>query len=221
MKKLLYITADSKPENLSTCKTVGRQFVNSFLKENTDFTSEELDLYSEYIPEVNYKIFTGRAKLVSGPEYSALSLEDRRAVDAVNSLCDQFLKADTYVIAAPMWSVSFPSVLKKYIDCIIIDDKVIKVYSDTVKGLLDNKERNMIYIQSSGGVYPKIFSGNFNHGVDYFHDIFKFLGINKFEKILVEGVDDPSVGREKAISSANKDIDNVLAKLSGKTLLKR
>lgn len=220
MKKLLYITANSKPENLSTSKTVGREFVNHFLKENSNYILEELDLYNEYIPDINYKIFAKRAKPVSGAEYNALNIEDRKAVDAINSLCDQFLEADTYVIAAPMWSVSFPSILKKYIDCIIIDDKLIKVYPDTVKGLLDNKERNMVYIQSSGGVYPKIFSGTFNHGVDYFHDIFKFLGVNKFEKILVEGVDDPSVGREKAITKAYKDIDNVIDKLSARTLLK-
>lgn len=219
MKKLLYITANSKPECMSTSKTVGRDFVNRFLTKNTDYVVEELDLYSENIPEVNYKIFTGRAELVSGPQYDALSENDKNSVNRINDLCNQFLSADTYVIAAPMWNVSYPAILKRYIDCIIINDRVISVSQEDVRGILDDKERNMVYIQSSGGVYPKIFGGKFNHGVDYFHDIFKFLGINRFEKILVEGVDTTDVGKDQAIKNANEDIDNVIKKISKQPIM--
>ncbi|MEL7598183.1 MAG: NAD(P)H-dependent oxidoreductase [Clostridiaceae bacterium] len=219
MKKLLYIPVNSKPEEMSTSKTVGREFVNRFLAKNSDYIVEELDLYNEDIPEVNHVIFKSRAETVSGAEYDALSESDKRAVDRVNALCNQFLSADTYVIAAPMWSVSFPSRLKRYVDCIILNNKVIKISSEEVKGLLNDKERNMIYIQSSGGVYPKLFGGKFNHGVDYFHDIFKFLGMNKFEKILVEGVDMQDVGREEAMRRAYEDIDKVVEKLSREPLL--
>lgn len=219
MKKLLYITANSKPECMSTSKTVGRDFVNRFLTKNTDYVVEELDLYSENIPEVNHKIFTGRAELVSGPQYDALSENDKNSVNRINDLCNQFLSADTYVIAAPMWNVSYPAILKRYIDCIIINNKVISVSQEDVRGLLDDKERNMVYIQSSGGVYPKIFGGKFNHGVDYFHDIFKFLGINRFEKILVEGVDTTDVGKDQAIKNANEDIDNVIKKISKQPIM--
>lgn len=219
MKKLLYIPVNSKPEEISTSKTVGREFVNRFLAENSDYVIEELDLYNEDIPEVNHVIFKSRAETVSGAEYDALSEQDKRAVDRVNTLCDQFLSADTYVIAAPMWSVSFPSRLKRYVDCIILNNKVIKISPEEVTGLLNDKERNMIYIQSSGGVYPKLFGGKFNHGVDYFHDIFKFLGINKFEKILVEGVDMQDVGRKDAMRRAYEDIDKVVEKLSREPVL--
>lgn len=45
LKKLLYITVNSKPENLSTSRTVGRVFVNKFVERYTEFTIEELDLY--------------------------------------------------------------------------------------------------------------------------------------------------------------------------------
>ncbi|MCY6353831.1 FMN-dependent NADH-azoreductase [Clostridium sp. ZS2-4] len=219
MKKLLYIPVNSKPEEMSTSKTVGREFVNRFLAENEGYVVEELDLYNEDIPEVNHIIFKSRAETVSGAEYDVLSEQDKRVVDRVNALCNQFLSADTYVIAAPMWSVSFPARLKRYVDCIILNNKVIKISSEEVKGLLNNKERNMIYIQSSGGVYPKLLSGKFNHGVDYFHDIFKFLGISKFEKILVQGVDMQDVGREEALRRAYEDIDKVVEKLSRETLL--
>lgn len=213
MKKLLYITVNTKPETMSTSKTVGRQFVNQFLSRKVEYQLEELDLYADDIPEINHRLFKTRAELVTGKEYDALSQEDKNDVDRINQLCNQFISADAYVIAAPMWSVTFPARLLRYVDCIVLNNKVIKVSPDETKGLLDDKERSMVYIQSSGGVYPKIFSGKFNHGVDYFHDIFKFLGINKFEKLLVEGVDMPDVGRDKAIKKAFDEIDGVIDKL--------
>lgn len=218
MKKLLYISANTKPENLSTSKTVAREFINRFMNENPNYKIEELDLYKEYIPELNYKMFERRAELVTGSKYDSLSNEDKKAVDRMNELCDQFLSADSYVIAAPMWSVSFPAILKRYVDCIDLNNKVIKVSPEKVEGLLGDKERKMVYIQSSGGVYPKIMDWKLNYGVNYFHDIFKFLGVKKFEKILVEGVDMPSVGKEQAIAKANEDMDKVIEKLSRKPL---
>ncbi|HHV96632.1 MAG TPA: FMN-dependent NADH-azoreductase [Clostridiaceae bacterium] len=219
MKKLLYITCNSKPEYMSTSKIVGREFVNRFLAANPDHYLEELDLYKEDVPEINHKIFTGRAEPVSGEKYDALTESEKRQVEKIISLCDQFLSADTYVIAAPMWSLSFPSRLKRYIDCIIINNKTIKVSPEEVKGLLNDKERNMVYIQSSGGDYPMILSWKFNHGINYIKDIFKFLGISRFEKILVEGVDKLSIGKNEAIAKAFKDIDVVIDKLSGKVLV--
>lgn len=213
MKKLLYITVNTKPETMSTSKTVGRQFVNQFLSRKVEYQLEELDLYADDIPEINHRLFKTRAELVTGKEYDTLSQEDKNDVDRINQLCNQFISADAYVIAAPMWSVTFPARLLRYVDCIVLNNKVIKVSPEETKGLLDDKDRSMVYIQSSGGVYPKIFSGKFNHGVDYFHDIFKFLGINKFEKLLVEGVDMPDIGRDKAIKKAFDEIDGVIDKL--------
>lgn len=60
MKKLLYISVNSKPENISTSKTVGREFVNRYLEKNSDFELIEVDLYNEDIPEVNHRYFKRR-----------------------------------------------------------------------------------------------------------------------------------------------------------------
>ena len=214
MKKLLYISVNPKPEDLSISKTVGREFVNRFLTKNSDYELEELDLYNENIPELNYKLFKGRADLVSGADYDSLTESDKKSVDRINFLSDQFLNADTYVISAPMWSLSFPSRLKSYMDCIILNGKVIDVSPEEVTGLLKDKKRDMVYIQSSGGEYPKLLGSKVNHGVYYVKDIFKFLGINKFEKILVEGIDMPDIGKDIAMKKAFEDVEDIIDKLS-------
>ncbi len=217
MIKLLYISIDLKPEELSTCKTIGREFVNRFLSKNPDYQLEELDLYNAEIPEINNKLLAGRAELVSGVEYDRLAEPDKKAVDRINSLCNQFMSADIYIIATPMtnrWSISYPSMLKSYLDCIILKDRVIKVTPEKTTGLLNDKVRGMAYIQSSTGFGQKIFARIANPELDYCHDLFQFLGINKFEKMLVQGVDMPSVTRDEAIRKVDRDIEDMIDRLS-------
>ena len=59
-KKLLYINCNSKPENLSASKTVARLFIQKFIEKNHDFEVEEVDLYHDHIPRLEYEYFSGR-----------------------------------------------------------------------------------------------------------------------------------------------------------------
>ena len=68
MKKLLYITVNSKPENLSSSKTVGRSFINKFKKKYPDFTVEELDLYKAHIPRLEYQYYESRNCIINREE---------------------------------------------------------------------------------------------------------------------------------------------------------
>jgi FMN-dependent NADH-azoreductase len=214
MKKLLYIPVNTKPEHLSTCKTVGREFVNRFLAKNPQYELIENDICNEYVPELNYKYYKDRAELVSGDAYNKLTNEDKQAVDRIIELSDQFVSADTYVIAAPMWSAFFPARLITYIDCVIQKDKVIKLNEEEVKGLLNDKDRKAVYIQSSGGVFPRILSGKINHGTNYIEDIFKFIGIKDFHKLMVEGTGKDKVGIKGAEEKAFEEMDKIINKMS-------
>lgn len=217
MKKLLYISIDLKPEGISTCKTIGREFVNRFLSKNPDYQLEELDLFNAEIPEINNEILAGRAELVAGIEYERLAEPDKKAVDRISALCNQFMSADTYIIASLMtdrWSINYPSMLKGYLDCIVLNNKVINISPNKVTGLLNDKDRGMAYIQSSTGFMQKIFARAANPELDYCYDLFKFLGINKVENILVQGVDMPFVTKDAAIRKVDKIVDEVIEKLS-------
>ena len=90
---------------------------------------------------------------------------------------------------------------------------MIEIADENTRGLLNDKKRDMVYIQSSGGVCPPLLSGKLNHGVEYCHDLFKFLGINKFERILIQGVDKKDVGKGHAIIKANREMNSILAKI--------
>lgn len=207
MKKLLYITVNSKSEAMSASKTVGRKLVNSILEKHPDMFLEELDLYKQHIPQLKASYFESRSALVNSEALSKLTNEEQEEVKKINLLCDQFREADVYVLAAPMWSLSFPAPLLEYIDCIVQTNKTIAFENQKPYGLLDDKERTFIYVQSSGANIPWIIKPALNKGLNYVHDIMKFMGISKFEEVLVDGTGTTELERQEAIEKATAKID--------------
>ncbi|MDP4094652.1 MAG: NAD(P)H-dependent oxidoreductase, partial [Bacillota bacterium] len=177
MNKLLYIVANSKPENLSTSETVGRSLVNGIMKKINNLTLEEIKLYDDYIPRPKSNYFSTRSTLVNTDEMSKLSINEQKDVLQMIKLCDQFVSASIYVLAAPMWSLSFPGVVKDYIDCILQADKTIKFNENKPEGLMNDRLRTFIYVQSSGANIPWIIKPFINKGLNYVEDIMKFIGI--------------------------------------------
>ncbi len=213
MKKLLYITVNSKPESLSSSKTVGRIFVNRFLERYPEFLLEEIDLYKEHIPQMKYQYFNGRNSIVDVLNINNLNNEEKKEVKRIMQLCDQFKSADMYVIAAPMWSLSFPPQLKAYIDCIVLDKRTIKIKKgEKPDGLLNDKKRGFVYIQSSGADLNMITEMFMDKGLHYIKGIMKALGIKNCEELLVDGTGSTEKERLLSIEKAKKDIDNVINK---------
>ncbi|MVX63513.1 FMN-dependent NADH-azoreductase [Clostridium chromiireducens] len=210
MKKLLYITVNSKPEKLSASKTVGRELVNRFITKHSDFELEELDLYSCHIPRLEYEYFEKRNCMLKEEEFNKLNEHQKDEVHQIVKLANQFKAADLYVIAAPMWSLSFPSTLKEYIDCVVMEGKSIHIEDDHVEGLLNDKQRGMVYIQSSGGSIPWYLRIVINKGLNYVHDIMKFIGIKRFEELLVDGTGTTEKEKKQAIQNAIGKIDDII-----------
>ncbi|MGL4337041.1 MAG: NAD(P)H-dependent oxidoreductase, partial [Turicibacter sp.] len=104
MKKLLYIIANSKEEEKSTCQRGAREFINCFIEKNPEYEVETIHLFNDEIPEPNHRHFVSRAELISGSAFEALEEADKKIVHRMGDLCNLFKSADRYVIAAPMWT---------------------------------------------------------------------------------------------------------------------
>ena len=199
-KKLLYISVNSKPENLSSSKMVARKFINKFLERNGDFKVEEVDLYKEHIPRLEYQYFKDRNCVITEEDAKKLPEKDQKEIRKIRDLCDQFISAQSYVIAAPMWSLSFPAPLKEYIDCIVQEEKTISFEKGKKpKGLLDDKERAVVYIQSSGGNIPWILDPIMDKGENYVAQIMKAMGIKNVQELKVDATGTTEEERENAI----------------------
>lgn len=214
-KKLLYISVNSKPENLSSSKMVARKFINKFLERNGDFKVEEVDLYKEHIPRLEYQYFKDRNCVISEEDAKKLPEKDQKEIRKIRDLCDQFISAQMYVIAAPMWSLSFPAPLKEYIDCIVQEEKTISFEKGKKpKGLLDDKERAVVYIQSSGGNIPWILDPIMDKGENYVAQIMKAMGVKNVQELKVDATGTTEEERENAIRDAEEKIDSILDRIN-------
>lgn len=210
-KKLLYISVNSKPEELSSCKTVAREFINRFLDKYPNFEVEEVDLYKDHIPRLEYQYFESRNCIINEQAAKKLPEKEQKEVRRIRELCDQFISADMYVIAAPMWSISFPAPLKEYIDCIVQVNKTVLIEKGKKpKGLLDDKNRAAVYIESSGGNIPWILDAVMDKGENYIASILKIMGIKNVQQLKVDGTGTTEEERINAINKAKEKIDNLL-----------
>lgn len=213
-KKLLYISVNSKPEDLSSSKTVARAFINKFLEKYNDFHVEEVDLYKDHIPRLEYQYFESRNAIIKEEDAEKLDQKDQKEIKRIRELCDQFVDAQVYVIASPMWSLSFPAPLKEYIDCIVQVGKTIEFVNNKPKGLLDNQGRVLVYIESSGGKIPWILDPVMDKGENYVASVMKTLGIKKVEELMVSGTGTTEEERQEAISNAIEKIDEIINSIS-------
>lgn len=216
MKKLLYITVSPSPKEESISKKLGGLLVEKFMEKFSEFKLESLDLYTCHLPEMSPKYLMDEIKLVEGEAYNRLLNKEKKEVDRIDELSDQFLEADAYIIAAPMWDLSFPAKLKQYIDCICLGGKVIAFGDEKKKpkGLLGDKERTMIYLQTAGGDFPFFLETKVNYGVEYCKDLFKGLGIKTFKKVLIEGVVQYEDEKERYLDEAYFKINKVIDTLN-------
>ncbi len=197
MSKLLYIKANIKNEGESRTFKVSDSFVEEYKKNNPKDEVIVLDLYKENIdflrPEDLGKVF--------GPK------DDESRKNTILKYAYQFAEADKYVIAAPMWNLGIPAILKAYIDYVSVTGITFKYTENGAVGLLKNKKA--VHIVSRGGEYA---NAPYEMGDRYLRTILGFFGIAEIETIAVENLDVIGVnvqekvdeGIRKAKSSAQK-----------------
>jgi Acyl carrier protein phosphodiesterase len=207
---LLYITANTKPEAVSSSKTVGRRLVGALMAKFPALHLEELDLYDAHIPQLKHAYLEGRSAIISAEARSRLPEGEQAEVLQITGLCDQFRAADVCVLAAPMWSLSFPAPVKAYIDCVMQSGRTIAFKGGKPYGLLSDRKRLFIYVQSSGAHIPWLLRPALNKGLNYVHDVMKFAGISRFEELLVDGTGTSGQERREAVERATARIEGLL-----------
>ncbi|MGL5615125.1 MAG: FMN-dependent NADH-azoreductase [Sarcina sp.] len=207
MKKLLYISVNSKPEEKSTSKQVARELINKIKETEGEVEVEEFDVYKEHIPTLTDDYFCGRNEPCHEEDYDELNHRSRNEVNRMKAMAEQFKEADIYVVASPMWSLFFPAPFKQYLDCVIQNGVTIKISEKEFKGLLGDKDRVMYLVQSSGGHIPLVLKGVLDHGSSYLKDISKAMGIKRYKEILVDGTGFTEEEREEAIEDAKDEIN--------------
>lgn len=118
-------------------------------------------------------------------------------------LAHQFAQADAIVMAAPFWDLSFPSLLKIYIENCAVDRITFKSTEQGLKGLC--QAENLIYLTTRGGFYT---DNPEEQALPYIKHITNFFGIQNFHAIAADGMDvygfDSEGSLNQSISKASK-----------------
>lgn len=183
MAKILYITANPKSVEESFSLRVGQAFLEKYKEIRPEDEIVELDLYQTEIPYIDEEVFSGWGKLAKGED---LTPAEKKKVERINELTEQFVSADKYVFVTPMWNFLFPPKLKAYIDTICIAGKTFKYTDNGPVGLLQGKKA--VHIQARGGIYSEGPAQQFEFGDRYLRAVLQFIGITEVESVIAEGM---------------------------------
>ena len=132
-------------------------------------------------------------------------IEEGLYSDSLFDLAKDFATAETIVIAAPFWDLSFPAVLKQYFEQICIQGITFHYDENGVpKGLC--KAKKLYYVTTAGGF---IHSDSFGYG--YVKTLAQtFFGIDDCVSITAEGLDIVGADIEGIIKEAMERIKNCI-----------
>lgn len=115
-----------------------KRLANAVLKK-LDGEIIEVNLEKENIQPLNNQTLAERSKLIAEKKYEHEIFRYAR----------QFAQADMIVIAAPFWDLSFPAMLKCYIEAVNVVGIVFKYTENGIIGL--GRAKKLVYVATSGG----------------------------------------------------------------------
>lgn len=125
--------------------------------------------------------------------------------DSIFDLAKQFADADDVAIGAPYWDLSFPSVLKVYLEYCAVCDITFE-YTDDAKCIGKCKAKSLTYISTCGG-----WVDGANFGYEYLCGIARMFGIDEVRYVVAEGLDVVGADIDKCLEPARKEIARLKA----------
>ncbi|AGB42454.1 acyl carrier protein phosphodiesterase [Halobacteroides halobius DSM 5150] len=169
MSKVLYIKANPKSDENSYTFQMSENFVEKYKEENPNDKVITLDLYEE---EIEFLDGQKIADMFGGND------------NVMKGYAESFAEVDKYIIAAPMWNLSIPAILKAYIDYVAYVGVTFKYTEEGPVGLLSDKKA--VHITARGGSYSEGPAVDFEMGDRYLRTILGFMGITDVATVTVE-----------------------------------
>ena len=155
---------------------------------------KEIKLWELDLPEVDEAFIDRRTEFAGRNDFS----------DPMFDLAKDFAAADTIVIAAPYWDLSFPSVLKRYIEQICVVGLTF-FYNEQELPQTLCRAKKFYYITTAGG--PVISDA---YGYGYVKEVMQaFFGIPETFYIKAEKLDLLGADPEAILAGAFKEIDSL------------
>lgn len=162
------------------------------LLDKQDGSAEELLLFEENLLPLNGKTLALRDKMIARGSFDHPIFKYAR----------QFANADTLVIAAPFWDLSFPSALKIWLEYVMALGVTFRYDENGVpQGLC--KAKRLFYVSTAGGpVLPS------HLGFDYVNALAKnYFSVGETALFSAENLDVIGADTEAILAKAREEID--------------
>ena len=172
MKKVLFVDCCIRRED-SRSKQLADHFIGEIMKTG-EYEVETLCLMDENLSYFSEGFFLQREKLLAEGNLSHPRFR----------YAHQFAEADKIVIAAPFWDLSFPALLKVYIENLCVDSITFHTDEHGLHGLC--KADHMVFLTARGAFYTDT---PLEQGSRYLEQMAGFFGIEKYDCVAAEGLD--------------------------------
>jgi FMN-dependent NADH-azoreductase len=209
MKKVLHLIASPRGNDSRTLK-ISQSFLNTLKEKYQDLIIDELNVFTENLPEMNIMRVKGKYQIMGGENLSGAAEESWAAI---KEQINRFQEAEMVVISTPMWNFGIPYKLKQYLDVVLQPGFMFKYTANGVEGMA--KARKALVISTHGGDYsPQGGAASFDQLIPYLKQILGFIGIEDQNFISAQPMDaaGPDVQQEKlqaAIKEAEKLAQNM------------
>ena len=196
MKKLLFIDCCIRRSESRT-KELAEYFMDK-LKRSGEYEIEELCLMDEALSFMSEGFFQQREEL----------LEEKNLDHPRFRYAKQFAEADKIVMAAPFWDLSFPALLKVYIENLCVHGITFGYGPQGLHGIC--KADKLVYITTRGTFYE---GSDMEMGSKYIEAMCRFWGIESYECVFAEGLDAREEPVEELMAKAKKLADKAAENL--------
>lgn len=197
MAKVLYIKANPKSNEESRTFRISEHFIEEYKKAHPEDEIIELDLYKEGI----HFLSNDDINTIMGPNKENLRNHP------ILKYTYQFVDADKYVIATPMWNLGVPAILKAYFDYVSVTGITFKYTENGPVGLLKNKKG--VVIMTTGGEYLEPPFDQMDFASKYVTTMLKFFGVEEVSVVAAQRLDIIGEDVEKLVGDAKKQAEEL------------
>ena len=97
----------------------------------------------------------------------------------------QIAEADIVVMAAPFWDLSFPALLKIYIENVSVEGITFRSTAEGLQGLC--RGTDLVLLTTRGGIYAD--GDPLEQATPYLRGIQRFFGFDRFQCVAADGLD--------------------------------
>lgn len=190
MEHLLFINACVRGERSRSLK-LAKHFLDGWHKAHPDAQITEVDLCKDRPVPQYPEVLAERDAL-----WSAGKLDHPMFAPA-----HQFAAADRIVMAAPFWELSFPAILKIYLERISVTN-ITFGYDEQGKNIGLCKAEKLLLITTRGGNFSKPETAWMEMGARQLEALCAMYGIPSFQCLAAEGLDDVRNDKEAILAEA-------------------